>query len=75
MGPNLEERGKIMLYEVKAIRNRHIKTTRGYVKSEDGIVAHRSFQRANSVAHAVKLVKDYYMPRNVRYDYIECHAA
>lgn len=64
-----------MLYEVKAIRNRHIKTAKGYVKAEDGYVTHRSFQRANSAEHAVKLVKDYYMPKSVRYDYIECHAA
>ena len=64
-----------MLYEVKAIKNRYIKTVNGYVKAEDGYVTHRSFQNANSVAHAMKLVKDYYMPRNVRYDYIEVHAA
>ena len=58
-----------MLYEVKAIKNRHIKTVAGYVKAEDGIVAHRSFQNANSPAHAVKLVKDYYIPASVKYDY------
>lgn len=63
-----------MLYEVKCIKNRYIKTVHGYVKAEDGIVAHRSFQMANSVAHAIKLVKDYYMPASVKYDYIECHA-
>ncbi len=64
-----------MLYEVKAIKNRYIKTVNGYVKAEDGYVTHRSFQNANSPAHAVKLVKDYYMPRGARYDYIEVHAA
>ncbi len=64
-----------MLYEIKAIKNRYIKTTKGYVKAEDGIVAHRSFQNANSPAHAVNLVKDYYMSPSVKYDYIECQAA
>ncbi len=64
-----------MLYEVKAIKNRRIKTVKGYVLAEEGYVVHRSYQAAGSPGEAVRMVRDYHLTPGTKFDCIEVHAA
>lgn len=64
-----------MLYEVKAIKNRYIKTAKGSFLAEEGYVVHLSYQSAASPGEAVRMVRDYHILPGVKYDRIEVHAA
>jgi hypothetical protein len=58
------------LYEVTAIKNRKIKTTKGYITAPDGYISYKCYQVATSENEAIEIVKSYYMPAGTQYDEI-----
>lgn len=57
-------------YQVTVTKNRKIKTVTGYVTAPDGYVIHSCIQVAETAQQARKLVRDYYLPPNTKYDKI-----
>lgn len=64
-----------MLYEVKAVKNRRVKTVSGYITADEGYVVHLSYQNARTPGEAVRMVRDYHITPGTKYDRIEVHAA
>jgi hypothetical protein len=58
------------LYEVTAVKDRYIQTVNGKVKADEGYVAHKSFQRADSEQEAIDAVVSFHLVPGTKYDSI-----
>ena len=58
------------LYAVTAVKNRRIRGAKWYFTADEGFVAHKSFQVAESQEEAIRIVKSYYLPPGTKYSFI-----